>query len=750
MPKPALLEKPMKNGGVFRPGAETPDRADDGQTLLRRLGEAINQAATLEELFRCAAEAVRGVWPDHALSLALRNAEATFVRTQFISCQGRIFTPAAQMPFRRFCRALRLAEGRRYSDYVPEELWPLLFPNLAEASSTNEAAIDKHVAALEALSPLAKPLQRLQKYLPSGERRRDSNGAASQPLIKVAEGGPIELMEQQSGLSALLVPLRDLSAPSSDIISPSSWPGLQGRRKMNFRHHTVGTEKGEFMLGCLAIVSLRAKAFAPHHSAWLVTLADLLAAGIQKVQLLQQRERQRHGFQQLAEIGEEMGTAMDLNTALQKIVEGAIRLAPVPVAAVTIVELTALGDLERSAIAYADEKGSVAAKARPPAATNENAPALDAALADWPRFPLRPTRGLAKRLQRHQPLVVYDVAKSRIFSEAAKAKLAQHDIRSYFGMPILFEPPAGQDANAYTTPLALLSLYAHGPHEFDGIDAARLRVFFATAAQVLAKVRLRHRLDNEKACFDGVRSSAMEELENFVYVISHNLKTPVVSIQGFANILQEEVGPALEVEHQHFLERIQKNAAAMEKMVLDLLEFSRLGRKPIKLEPVNVRELAQSVIDEMCWRGPGSGVEFVFPSQPAEPPRLLADGAELKIVFDNLISNAVKYRRSEAPLRIEIGWEEQPRFHVFWVRDNGMGMEPAFQAKAFDLFQRGPNVGQVAGTGVGLAIVRRIVENHRGLVRLHSKPGEGTAVYFTLPKLEAAPSGEQAEPALLR
>jgi signal transduction histidine kinase len=230
-----------------------------------------------------------------------------------------------------------------------------------------------------------------------------------------------------------------------------------------------------------------------------------------------------------------------------------------------------------------------------------------------------------------------------------------------------------------------------------------------------------------------------EEQENFVYVVSHNLKAPLASIQGFANILYEELGPALNAEHRHFLERLRQNAALMEKIVLDLLEFSRLGRYPFTFEMVNVGELVEMVIEDMRLLGQLHDVHFIFSPKNFDELRLYADGDELKTVFENLLTNAVKYRRPNVPLRIEIGWDQQPRFHALWVRDNGIGMEPAFQAKAFELFQRGPNVGQIQGTGIGLAIVRRIVENHQGQVRIDSKLGEGTAVYFTLPKLDAPP-----------
>lgn len=240
-----------------------------------------------------------------------------------------------------------------------------------------------------------------------------------------------------------------------------------------------------------------------------------------------------------------------------------------------------------------------------------------------------------------------------------------------------------------------------------------------------------------------------EELQNFVHVFSHNLKTPIISIQGFAGLLREELGAQLGNEHLHFLERIQKNAMLMEQMLADLLQFSKLGRELPKFGWVDLREILREVIDDMklleqiAQRQETTAqttnseaqppVEFDVPQQL---PHLWAEAAGLKTVFQNLFSNAMKYRRADVSLRIEIGWQELPRFHALWVRDNGMGMDALFQKKAFNLFQRGPQVGHIPGTGVGLAIVRRIVENHKGLVRVDSKLGEGTTIYFTIPKAE--------------
>jgi PAS domain S-box-containing protein len=222
-----------------------------------------------------------------------------------------------------------------------------------------------------------------------------------------------------------------------------------------------------------------------------------------------------------------------------------------------------------------------------------------------------------------------------------------------------------------------------------------------------------------------------EELENYIYLISHNLKTPIVSIQGFVNLLLEELGPSLSQQNSHFLERIQKNAALMEKMIVDLFDFSRMSRLQPALGITRIQEIVNSVVDEMRPFEHMRDVEFDIAQ---DLPEVIADVESLQIVFENLLSNAVKYRRPGIPAKIKVGWKSQPRFYAFHVQDNGIGFDPAFKEKAFSLFQRGPNTGQIPGTGVGLALVKRIIENHQGLVRIESTPQVGTTIHFTLPK----------------
>jgi signal transduction histidine kinase len=167
-------------------------------------------------------------------------------------------------------------------------------------------------------------------------------------------------------------------------------------------------------------------------------------------------------------------------------------------------------------------------------------------------------------------------------------------------------------------------------------------------------------------------------------------------------------------------------------MIVDLLDFSRLARPSLNLALTHVEEIVRNVVDELKLQENMRDVEFDVAS---DLPAVVADPEGLSIVFQNLIGNAAKYRRPGVPLKIRIGWQSQPRFYAFWVKDNGIGMDPDFREKAFALFQRGANTSQIPGTGVGLALVKRIVENHHGLVHIESASEAGTTVQFTIAKL---------------
>lgn len=233
-----------------------------------------------------------------------------------------------------------------------------------------------------------------------------------------------------------------------------------------------------------------------------------------------------------------------------------------------------------------------------------------------------------------------------------------------------------------------------------------------------------------------------EELEELVYIITHNLKSPIVSVQGFATLLQEENSEKLDDDGRHYLERIQINVETMNTIISNLLQFSKYGNMEIQFGQVDLKSVVQNVVNEVQAQEPEAGIRFEMPERL---PKIFAHEEGLKTVFENLINNAAKYRSPDRQPLIRIESQEFPKFYSFHIRDNGIGLEPEFLERAFKIFQRGGNVGDREGTGLGLSICRKIVERHGGLIAIYSKLGEGTRVSFTIPKNEVVEHGPKEQ-----
>jgi len=221
-----------------------------------------------------------------------------------------------------------------------------------------------------------------------------------------------------------------------------------------------------------------------------------------------------------------------------------------------------------------------------------------------------------------------------------------------------------------------------------------------------------------------------EELENLFYIISHNLKSPIVSIQGFVKLLLEGSGEKFSPEERHFIERIQQNASRLNDMVQDVLQFSRLTQKTPHLELVSLSQVLNNIKVECFFRLKEKNISLKI---ARDLPQIEADSEDVTTVFHNLIDNAIKYIGETVDPEIEVGWEARPRFNAFWVSDNGPGVREKSRESLFKMFERAENTKKVEGAGVGLAIVKGIVEKYGGQVRFTSEFGRGTKVYFTLP-----------------
>ncbi|MGA1863599.1 MAG: ATP-binding protein [bacterium] len=222
-----------------------------------------------------------------------------------------------------------------------------------------------------------------------------------------------------------------------------------------------------------------------------------------------------------------------------------------------------------------------------------------------------------------------------------------------------------------------------------------------------------------------------EDLENILSIVSHDLKNPLYIIQDFASILLQEYNGVLSEDGLYYIERIKTNAKNMERLILDLLELSRVSRSKGILQECSISDLIQRSLEEFRQVIRSKGIEIrisgTFPVCFCEPERILQ-------VFMNLLSNSIKFMQDARNPVVEIGYKETQEEHEFFVRDNGIGIEREYHEKIFVIFQRLQDVRDVEGTGVGLTIVKKIIETHGGRVWVESEKGRGATFYFTIPK----------------
>jgi PAS domain S-box-containing protein len=219
------------------------------------------------------------------------------------------------------------------------------------------------------------------------------------------------------------------------------------------------------------------------------------------------------------------------------------------------------------------------------------------------------------------------------------------------------------------------------------------------------------------------------ELERFTYTVSHDLKSPLITIKGYLNLLEDDLAQQQAESVEEDVNCVVGAADRMERLIDDLLQLSRIGRLLNPLEPVSLGELAREAVQLVAGRiaQRGARVEIA-----PDLPMVLGDRSRLLEVLQNLVDNAVKYMGNQPEPRIEIGVRSSGDRPVFFVRDNGIGIVPAYQERIFDLFSQFDK--RAEGSGIGLALVKRIIEVHGGRIWVESEgPGHGSTFCFTLP-----------------
>ncbi|MBN1913960.1 MAG: HAMP domain-containing protein [Candidatus Omnitrophica bacterium] len=241
------------------------------------------------------------------------------------------------------------------------------------------------------------------------------------------------------------------------------------------------------------------------------------------------------------------------------------------------------------------------------------------------------------------------------------------------------------------------------------------------------------RKNNELQEQKRLLEEANKELDSFVYTVSHDLRAPLRGIDGFAKFLVQDYSDKLDEEGKGFLKRIVSGVSRMQQLIDDLLELSRISRIKNPYENTIISELLKSVLSRIEFDITKFNVEMRIAEKM---PIVYCDRIKIEEVFLNLINNAIKFssKNKESNPRVEVGYHDRGDRHEFYVKDNGIGIDKKHQDEVFGIFKRLHRQDEYEGSGAGLSIVKKIIDDHKGSIWIESELGKGAAFYFTIPK----------------
>ncbi len=325
---------------------------------------------------------------------------------------------------------------------------------------------------------------------------------------------------------------------------------------------------------------------------------------------------------------------------------------------------------------------------------------------------------LSDRLRNGETEVIPDTAYEPV--PEAKERIREMGLRSVLCVPMVVEDE-------------VIGVVHVGRTEADAFTDEDRRVGRELADHMAIALRQSQLLEEVQAQRERLEERVQErtaELESFTYSVSHDLRTPLRAIDGYTRILKEDHADQLDDEGQRLLNVVYDSAQTMGNLIDDLLTLSRLGRRDITRAPIDMEALVQDTVDELRRAHPEDATD-AFHLAPL--PDAMGDRSMIRHVLTNLLSNALKFTRTEDAPRIEVRGERQDDECVYVVADNGVGFDAEQADELFGVFQRGHADDEFEGTGVGLAIVDRIVRRHDGRAWAEGASGDGASFYFALP-----------------
>jgi light-regulated signal transduction histidine kinase (bacteriophytochrome) len=236
-------------------------------------------------------------------------------------------------------------------------------------------------------------------------------------------------------------------------------------------------------------------------------------------------------------------------------------------------------------------------------------------------------------------------------------------------------------------------------------------------------------MENEVKLKDAISEleRSNQELQSFAYITSHDLQEPMRTIASFTQLMQRRYAGQLDTDADEYIDFVVNAAVRMKDMINDLLDYSRIGTMGKEFQQVNTEEVLENALSNLHSAIDENNAEITYDNLPT----VTADKGQLNQLFQNLISNAIKFKKEDEPPRIHISACKEGNEYVFSVSDNGIGMEKQYIDRIFEVFKRLHTIDEYGGTGIGLSIAKRIVERHGGCIWVESEFGVGSTFYFT-------------------